>query len=398
MRCRYYYAIAEFDSVQTASHVFTELEGTELERSANVFDLSYVPDGMSFDDEPRHAPSSHLAAHALNNPRDEANGEAATYKGLDFVTDVRVPFPCASCASHPRSQALRHSKVKLTWDEDDPERNRITRRTLSKKAMEEEDFSALIASASSGSEAESEAEEAGGAPAKRGAERARVRALLLSGDVADTLPEGWGARGPKADADDVGVEITFTPGLSERTALDADAEETTLEKYQRKLREKRKKRKDEAREPAKVAKAPRAEARDEFFGSASEADEPREEAPKKGKRKEKEKTKGSSKAQEPSERRVSTAEELALIATSDNAGDERKHFDMKAVLKAEKAKGRKVKKAKKGVADGEPGELQEDFAIDVKDDRFEALHDDYTFAIDPTNPQCVLVARCSVYC
>ena len=48
---RYYYAIATFDSVEAASHVLSELEGTELERSANVFDLSFVPDDMTFDEE-----------------------------------------------------------------------------------------------------------------------------------------------------------------------------------------------------------------------------------------------------------------------------------------------------------------------------------------------------------
>jgi hypothetical protein len=34
-------------------HIYNELEGTELERSANVFDLSFVPDGMVFDKECR---------------------------------------------------------------------------------------------------------------------------------------------------------------------------------------------------------------------------------------------------------------------------------------------------------------------------------------------------------
>lgn len=53
--CRYYYAIVECDTVEAASHIFNELEGTELERSANVFDLSYVPDDMTFDDEFRCA-------------------------------------------------------------------------------------------------------------------------------------------------------------------------------------------------------------------------------------------------------------------------------------------------------------------------------------------------------
>jgi hypothetical protein len=50
---RYYYAIIEFDTIEAAEHAFNELEGTELERSANVFDLSYVPDDMGFDDDPR---------------------------------------------------------------------------------------------------------------------------------------------------------------------------------------------------------------------------------------------------------------------------------------------------------------------------------------------------------
>lgn len=34
-----------------------ECDGTEFERTANVFDLSYVPEGMEFDeDEMRYAP------------------------------------------------------------------------------------------------------------------------------------------------------------------------------------------------------------------------------------------------------------------------------------------------------------------------------------------------------
>ena len=50
---RYYYAIAECDTVQTASHLYSELQGAELERSANVMNLSFVPDDMTFEEEYR---------------------------------------------------------------------------------------------------------------------------------------------------------------------------------------------------------------------------------------------------------------------------------------------------------------------------------------------------------
>lgn len=38
-RLRYYYAVIELDSVDAAAHVYEEIEGTEFERTANIFDL-----------------------------------------------------------------------------------------------------------------------------------------------------------------------------------------------------------------------------------------------------------------------------------------------------------------------------------------------------------------------
>ncbi|KAF7793336.1 hypothetical protein EIP86_004448 [Pleurotus ostreatoroseus] len=340
---------------EAASHLYSELEGTELERSANVFDLSFVPDEMKFDDE----------------FRDEATEDiSGSYKPLDFTTD-----------------ALRHSKVKLTWDEDDPERNNLTRRTLTRKEIEENDFRAYLAS-----DTESESE---GEGAKK-MNREKLRALLLSGGD-DTLPEGWGAgKGFDDDADDVDMEITFTPGLS---ATKGDEDETTLEKYQRKMKEKKKKRKEEMKERVKDQDGDKEKkdtgAKDDFFGSddESESDGKEEEVSAKKSKKDK-KAKAKAKAQTEhedspeTERHAATAEELALLAASDNPNGELKHFDMKAVLKAEKGKGKKHKRNKSKKNDGdEANELQEDFAIDVKDERFKAVLEDHTFAIDPSNPQ-----------
>ncbi|KAJ8495644.1 hypothetical protein ONZ51_g1602 [Trametes cubensis] len=362
-RLRYYYAIVECDSVEAASHIYNELDGTELERSANVFDLSFVPDDMSFDED----------------FRDEATDDlSAPYKPVEFVTD-----------------ALRHSKVKLTWDEDEPERAQITRRVLSKKEIEENDFRAYIASSS-----DSEEEDVPGAPKGKGkeskaAERDKLRALLLGGGE-DQMPEGWGkGKGFDDDEDDVDMEITFTPGLS--AAKNGEKEETTLEKYQRKMKEKKKKRKEELREKAKEQTTDKAGKKskkgldDDFFGGDSD-EESEQEAPsrkekgkdKKGKRKDKG---GDDSAEERPARVESTAEELALIAASENPDAEVKHFDMKAVLRAEKRGGKK-KKGKKGKKGGDEGEadLQENFKIDVKDERFKAVLEDHTFAIDPSNP------------
>ena len=53
---RYYYAIVECDTVQLASYLYSELQGAELERSANVLNLSFVPDDMSFEEEYRSCP------------------------------------------------------------------------------------------------------------------------------------------------------------------------------------------------------------------------------------------------------------------------------------------------------------------------------------------------------
>ncbi|KAJ7092673.1 hypothetical protein C8R44DRAFT_646688 [Mycena epipterygia] len=330
-RLRYYYAIITCDSTEAAAHIYSELEGTELERSANIFDLSFVPSDMTFDQE----------------CRDEATEDASiAHKGVDFVTD-----------------ALRHSKVKLTWDEDDPERNQVTRRTLSRKEIEEADFRAYLAS-SSDDDSDDE-KNTNKASKSKGASRDRLRSLLLTGG-GDELPEGWD-RGQEEDEGDVDMEITFTPGLTESKAA---ADETTLDKYQRKMREKRKKKKAEVVEKGGEA--------DEFFDAGDDIPVP---------------TKKSAATQKHDNlsvdkppRSLSTAEELSLLVSSDNPTAEPRHFDMKAILKAEKQAKRKGKR-RKTVAEDEANEMQEDFTIDVNDSRFNVLHDNHAFAIDPTNPQ-----------
>ena len=50
-RLRYYYAIVYCSDTTTSKAIYDNCDGTEYESTANMFDLRYVPDGMTFDDD-----------------------------------------------------------------------------------------------------------------------------------------------------------------------------------------------------------------------------------------------------------------------------------------------------------------------------------------------------------
>lgn len=292
--------------------------------------------------------------------RDEATEDRTDFKPVDFTTDVRLPFTRDSQVAETVLQALRHSKVKLTWDEDDPERTRVTRRTLSRKDLDEIDFKAYIASDSSGDDDEEDE-----------SRREKMRRLLLrEGDDAeegddDELPEGWGTGRPDKAGE---MEITFMPGLSAAADGAADGDETTLDKYKRKTKEK----KAAKKAARKKGGADDAEG-DDFFGADSQSD-----------------------GEAEGERAVANTDDLAALIAENTAdgGDGLQHFDMRAVVRADKvakARGKLAKKMKKKLErGGHADETGEGFVLDVADTRFKAVHEDPAFAIDPSNPKCVL--------
>ena len=255
----------------------------------------------------------------------------------------------------------------MNWDQDDPERDRITRRALTLKEIEENDFHAYVASSGdSSSEGEPKS-------IQKTANRDKLRALLLSGGGND-LPEGWaGSKTGDMDTDDghVDMEVTFRPALSGGN----DEDETTIGKYQRKMREKRKKRKQELKDKSKE-KQPT----DEFFAQ-SDGEDDSDESSRSGRRAARGE-KGNKAKKKPS-----TKEELSLLVAPDELNSGPKHFDMAAIIKAEKTERKKRKVRGKTTGGDDENELQNDFAIDVKDERFKALHEDHVFAIDPSNPQ-----------
>jgi hypothetical protein len=308
----------------------------------------------------------------------------------------------------------------------------VTRRTLTKKEIDENDYKNLIASSGSSSEGESSAEETNATAAppptsdptvaptpapnsfstkeSREARRNRLRTLLLDESNLDDLPEGWGASRhvpSSAKSREAGMSVTFAPGLSAKNHAaeeEKDEEnETTLDRYRR--RQKEKKLTKLAKKEAKLGKVKKSAssnegddgvpeaAQDDFFTSddsdTTETTRPTLPLPKSKGAKSKPPHKASnvSSTVRPN---ISTAEELQLlVAPSSDGSAPPKHFDMKEVLRAEKlaqSKGKRKKRHGK-IDDDVEAEDGSGFIMNTNDDRFTALHEEPEFAIDPSHPQ-----------
>ncbi|KAJ1986053.1 pre-rRNA-processing protein esf1 [Coemansia spiralis] len=354
-KLRYYFAVVECNSISTAKAICMQCDGTEYESSANFFDMRYIPDDMEFSDA----------------PRDESMHVPEKYEPLDFVT-----------------QALRNSKVELSWDADEPSRTKITRRDFKQDEIDNMDFGNLLASASS-SDNSSEDED----------NLARKRNLLLMNAGKNSDEE--------SDEDKMGdMEITFTPGLSEAASarLDADraledeaegrANETTIERFRR-VKKERRDRWKEMQKSKKSGKSKRVDddnlisdseldpkvAGDSFFtySDAEHDAEPASGAASVMSKSNKKKGTRESKYERKQRIEAEAKERAQLELLLDGAEAGRKHFDISEIIKAEKNKGKKGKHGKKV-------DIQDDFKLNPSDPRFSALFESHSFAIDPNNP------------
>lgn len=343
-RLKYYYAVIECDSVETAQAIYNACDGNEYESSANFFDLRYIPDDMEFTDEPRET--------ATVAPDD--------YKVPEFNTE-----------------ALQHTKVKLTWDADARDRIHVTRRKFTEDDLENLNFDTYLASDSDESGDDDVA-----------AMREKYRKLL---NTEDNTFEG---REFEEEGD---MEITFAPGLSEAVEeavdqkMNGTKEETSIEKYMRKQREKRQAKKDRKKaSQGPDAKRKEAEEEDDVDSAAEMEDDPyfketlqemEEEGMQSTKKDKKEKKKKLTK--EEREERDRERAELELLMGDAVEGE---GFNMKEVMKQEKAAKKKGRKSKK-IAEQARLAAKDDFELDTSDPRFSALHESHHFAIDPNNPQ-----------
>lgn len=309
-RLRYYYAVVRCDSIGTAKNIYDNCDGSEYESTANIFDLRYVPEGMNFDDEAKDIctkiPSSYRPDSA-------------------FVTD-----------------ALQHSKVKLTWDETPKERMTLSSRLFSQKEIDDMDFKAYLASDSESSEGE--------------------QAALLKDKYKNLLGGKFSFDKGGEEEDDVDMEITFNPGLDQNKPEEPEKkaeEESTIAAYKRKEKERRNRRMEKFKTKE-----------DEEKAIAKEAKQAKKN--KKGKKMGHEDDKSKAEL------------ELLMLDENDDEKNSAEHFSMRDIVKAEKQKNKKNKKGKKSY-DNEL--VQTDFQADLNDPRFKEVFESHEYAIDPTNSE-----------
>ena len=116
-RLKYYYAVVEYDCVETAVRIYEECDGIEYETGAVRLDLRFIPDSMIF-----------------NSPHDQCTQlpDKLVYKPIRF-----------------RNTALTQTKVRCTWDETPIKRRRLTKkRNYTVEELDQVNLDAYLASES----------------------------------------------------------------------------------------------------------------------------------------------------------------------------------------------------------------------------------------------------------
>lgn len=114
-KLKYYYAVAEFDSIESAQLVYKELDGIEYEGSSIELDLRYIPEEMEFDDEDIKSTCDKLP-------------DLTSYNAPQFI-----------------SSALQQTKVEFSWDTDKKRQDKL-QKAYTKEELEKDDLQIYLAS------------------------------------------------------------------------------------------------------------------------------------------------------------------------------------------------------------------------------------------------------------
>ncbi|NXN90619.1 ESF1 protein, partial [Bombycilla garrulus] len=344
-RLKYFYAVVECDSPETANKIYEECDGLEFESSCSFIDLRFIPDNVTFDDKPKDVAS-------------EVN--IAAYKPKYFT-----------------SAAMGTSKVDITWDETDHERVTSLSRTFNKEELLDMDFQAYLASSS---EEEEDQQQDGDVANEMEDDKPRKSQKDDEEQIAKyrELLQSIQEKEKKQEEKDIGMEIKWVPGLKEtaeemvKNRLEGKDKLTPWQKYLEKKKEKRilkKKRKAAAeKDESEDELPPDVDLNDPYFA---------EEFEKTGLKKKPESVESASEDEDEVEKQKA---EMALLMMDDE-DDTRKHFNYKKIVEQHN-----LSKKKKKLLMKKKELLEDDFQVNVADTRFQAMFTSPLFNLDPSDP------------
>ncbi|NXO35595.1 ESF1 protein, partial [Locustella ochotensis] len=344
-RLKYFYAVVECDSPETANKIYEECDGLEFESSCSFIDLRFIPDNVTFDDKPKDVAS-------------EVN--IAAYKPKYFT-----------------SAAMGTSKVDITWDETDHERVTSLSRTFNKEELLDMDFQAYLASSS---EEEEEQQQDGDVANEMEDDKPRKSQKDDEEQIAKyrELLQSIQEKEKKQEEKDIGMEIKWVPGLKEtaeemvKNKLEGKDNLTPWQKYLEKKKEKRilKKKRKAAAEGGESEDElpPDVDLNDPYFA---------EELEKTGVKKKPKSVESTSEDEDEVEKQKA---EMALLMMDDE-DDTRKHFNYKKIVEQQNLSKKKKKRLMK-----KKELLEDDFQVNVADTRFQAMFTSPLFNLDPSDP------------
>ncbi|XP_061383763.1 ESF1 homolog [Danaus plexippus] len=343
-RLKYFYAVVECDSVSTADKLYSECDGMEYESSATKLDMRFIPDDVTFDQEPRET---------CNNLPD-----LTKYRPRLFTTT-----------------ALQQAKVDLTWDTTNPNRAEAIKSALSGK-IDNLDLKEYLASSSEDEKSEEEKENS---DIEDNEDPIQKYKMLL---------EDIEKKEDKKQNKDMEMEITWGLGVKDKAEqlvkkkmTEDDKNLTPFEKMMLKRKEKKKERKMKNKQSVE-GNISRAESDSDIPSDVDMNDPYFAEEFNKAEFRKKSKNKKQTEVTEDSDEGKRNAE-LELLLEED---DGKQHFSLKKIQEAENITNKSKRKRKLKEKMKQQKATVPDFEINVDDNRFSALYESHHYNIDPTDP------------
>ncbi|XP_058589012.1 ESF1 homolog [Neofelis nebulosa] len=351
-RLKYYYAVVDCDSPETAGKIYEDCDGLEFESSCSFIDLRFIPDDITFDDEPKDIASE---------------VDLTAYKPKYFT-----------------SAAMGTSTVEITWDETDHERMTTLNRKFKKEELLDMDFQAYLASSS---EDEEEIEEELQGDDKVNMEEDGKTKKSQKDDEEQIakykqLLQVIQEKEKKGKENDMEMEIKWVPGLKEsaeemvRNKLEGKDKLTPWEQFLEKKKEKKRLKKKQ--------KALAEEASADELPSDVDLNDPCfvEEITKIGIKEKKKSVKSTKDGISPVEEAEIERQkaEMALLMM-DEEEESKKQFNGNKILEHQN-----LSKKKKKLLMKKKELLEDDFEVNVKDAWFQAMYTSHLFNLDPSDP------------